>query len=254
MKRYETALLLISLALTSSSLHGLEQAGFAQKPQLPTHKSQGLIDYTLGKINPSDRDYGVEAGAVRRSAVDRSVDDLYFWSNVVTLVLLTGVTTTLFLHLRAADKKEVISADLVTQLWNGRVSDRLEIERRTGQYNSLVERHNAEVERTLRAKSPPEAEEGQAASELKRTVEGLDKRKAKTMTQAQPGATTGSSTAPVGGQSAQGNGAGQQQKLVMLERQIEAMKNTEANLKERLNRTQVQLDQERNRNQALKGA
>jgi hypothetical protein len=45
-----------------------------------------------------------------------------------------------------------------------------------------------------------------------------------------------------------------QQKNVLLERRVEAMRNTEQNLKERLNQTASQLDQERKRNQTLKGA
>jgi hypothetical protein len=41
---------------------------------------------------------------------------------------------------------------------------------------------------------------------------------------------------------------------MLLERQIEAMRNTEHNLKERLNQATFQLEQERQRNAALKGA
>jgi hypothetical protein len=46
----------------------------------------------------------------------------------------------------------------------------------------------------------------------------------------------------------------QQQRTVLLERRIEAMRNTEQNLKERLNQTSALLEQERQRNQVLKGA
>jgi len=45
------------------------------------------------------------------------------------------------------------SASLIAQLWNGRVSDRIEIERRTEPFNQLAERHNDEVEATLSRKS-----------------------------------------------------------------------------------------------------
>jgi predicted RNase H-like nuclease (RuvC/YqgF family) len=45
-----------------------------------------------------------------------------------------------------------------------------------------------------------------------------------------------------------------QQDNLLLEHRVEAMRNTEQNLKERLNQTTSLLDQERRRNQALKGA
>ena len=67
----------------------------------------------------------------------------------MTLLLLCGLAAIVLLQWRAADKREVIAASLIAQLWNGRVSDRIEIERRTEQFNRLVETHNAEVERTL---------------------------------------------------------------------------------------------------------
>ena len=119
---------------------------------------------------------GSLAGAL---VVEDTIDDLYFWSNVVTLLLLSGLVAVVLLQWRAADKREVIAASLIAQLWNGRVSDRIEIERRTEQFNRLVETHNAEAERALSAKPQPTSGEEQADSELKRTVEGLDKRTAK---------------------------------------------------------------------------
>jgi predicted RNase H-like nuclease (RuvC/YqgF family) len=45
-----------------------------------------------------------------------------------------------------------------------------------------------------------------------------------------------------------------QQDNLLLEHRVEAMRNTEQNLKERLNQTTSLLDQERRHNQALKGA
>ena len=62
--------------------------------------------------------------------VENTIDDLYFWSNAVTLLCLAGWSIVL-LQWRAAEKREVIAASLIAQLWNGRVSDRIEIERRT---------------------------------------------------------------------------------------------------------------------------
>ena len=251
MNRFGVVLVFAVLALIPSVLQGQDQAvAFHHAARKP----QGFADYALGKINPNDTDYGVFLDAARGATVAHTMDDLYFWSNVVALILLSGVTTAFLFHLRAADKKEITAATLIAQLWNGRVSDRIEIERRTDQYNSLVEEHNAVVERELLARSQPAPSEDSDATDLKRSVENLDTRaKAGTLP-----ALAESTNHPVAGPSNTPMPAmealSQQQRTVLLERRIEAMRNTEQNLKERLNQTSALLEQERQRNQVLKGA
>jgi hypothetical protein len=182
------------------------------------------------------------------------MDDLYFWSNVIALILLTGVTTAFFFHLRAADKKEIIAATIIAQLWNGRMSDRIEIERRTEQFNNLVAEHNAVVERELTTNAPEADRETPPAANLNRTVGEItdaprpENRSAPRSsfdpvpTDAKQAAATGNEVVRL------------QQDNLLLEHRVEAMRNTEQNLKERLNQTTSLLDQERRRNQALKGA
>ena len=254
MKRFKSLLVFIALVFGPVAMRGQDRAAAAPAPQHAAHKPQGFSDYALGKINPDDKDYGATIDVARSNSVERSIDDLYFWSNVVTLTLLAGVTTVFLFHLRAADKKEVIAASLIAQLWNGRVSDRIEIERRTEQYNSLVDQHNVVVERELMAKSQAAPGEDQEADDLKRTVINLESR-----TKAGSGlAPMEMATAPAIETSDKPTpmteAANRQQKTVLLERRIEAMRNTEQNLRERLNQTAALLEQERQRNQTLKGA
>jgi len=254
MNRFGMVLVFATLVLSPAVLQGQDRVAVSPTPQQAVHKPQGFADYALGKINPNDTDYGAALDGARGATVKHTMDDLYFWSNVVALILLSGVTTVFLFHLCAADKKEIIAATLIAQLWNGRVSDRIEIERRTEQYNSLVDEHNAVVERELMARSQPAPSEDHEATDLKRSVENLDSRaKARTLPataesqnrlDAAPSDTPAPATAALN----------QQQRTVLLERRIEAMKNTEQNLKERLNQTSALLEQERQRNQVLKGA
>ena len=118
-------------------------------------KRQGFLDYALGKVNPHDTDYGSKMASARNAVVGYTIDDLYFWSNVVTLLLLCGLVAIVLFQWRAMNKRELIAASLIAQLWNGRVSDRVEIERRTEQFNQLVEAHNAEAEAALSRKTGP---------------------------------------------------------------------------------------------------
>jgi hypothetical protein len=173
---------------------------------------------------------------------------------VVALILLTGLITAFFFHLRAADKKEIIAATLIAQLWNGRVSDRAEIERRAEQFNNLVDEHNAVVERELTTNAPEADRETPPAANLNRTVgEITDAARPENRTAPR----TSFEPVPPGAKEAVATGnevVRLQQDNLLLEHRVEAMRNTEQNLKERLNQTTSLLDQERRRNQALKGA
>jgi len=172
----------------------------------------------------------------------------------VALILLSGVTTAFLFHLRAADKKEITAATLIAQLWNGRVSDKIEIERRTDQYNSLVDEHNPVVERELMARSQPAPSEDSDATDLKRSVDNLDSRAKAGTHPALAESANQPAAGPFNTSMPAMEALSQQQRTVLLERRIEAMRNTEQNLKERLNQTSALLEQERQRNQVLKGA
>ena len=182
--------------------------------------------------------------SARNAVVGYTIDDLYFWSNVVTLLLLSGLVAIVLLQWRAMDKRELIAASLIAQLWNGRVSDRVEIERRTQQFNQLVEAHNAEAEAALSRKSRPSQQECRYERELdeERSHPGGQQR----------------NFASGGGEDRRlapdATAASLQQSNLFLQRRVEALQNSEQNLKQRLNQTTVLLDQERRRNATLKGA
>ena len=254
MKRFGTLLVYTVLVFGPTFLFGQDHSATPNTQPQKSHKAQGFADYALGKVNPNNADYGASLDAARGTSVAHTIDDLYFWSNVVALILLTGLTTALFFHLRSADKKEIIAATLIAQLWNGRVSDRTEIERRAEQFNNLVDEHNAVVERELTTNAPEADRETPPAANLNRTVgEITDAARPENRTAPR----TSFEPVPPGAKEAVATGnevVRLQQDNLLLEHRVEAMRNTEHNLKERLNQTTSLLDQERRRNQALKGA
>ena len=207
-------------------------------------KRQGFLDYALGKVNPHDTDYGSKMASARNAIVGYTIDDLYFWSNVVTLLLLCGLVAIVLFQWRAMNKRELIAASLIAQLWNGRVSDRVEIERRTEQFNQLVEAHNAEAEAALSRNTGPSEQESGTNGSLTKSVraladsKGISPAEAEKIAAAAPDATA----------------ASLQQSNLLLQRRVEALQNSEQNLKQRLNQTTVLLDQERRCNSTLKGA
>ena len=208
-----------------------------------TSKWQGFSAFVLGKINPPNRDYGAAIDSSRHSVEEHTIDDLYFWSNVVTLVLLSGLAAVVFLQWRAMDKRELIAASLIAQLWNGRVSDRVEIERRTEQFNYLVETHNADVERSLAQRANLPERENDKSVNLARSVRDLTDATANRGTPSDPADPQTTGVLAV-----------DQQNVLLLQRRAEALQNSERNLKQRLNQTTALLDEERRRNSSLKGA
>ena len=207
-------------------------------------KRQGFLDYALGKVNPHDTDYGSKMASARNAVVGYTIDDLYFWSNVVTLLLLCGLVAIVLFQWRAMNKRDLIAASLIAQLWNGRISDRVEIERRTEQFNQLVEAHNGEAEAALSRKTGPSEQESGANGSLTKSVralvdgKGISPAEAEKIAAVVPDATA----------------ASLEQSNLLLQRRVEALQNSEQNLKQRLNQTTVLLDQERRRNATLKGA
>jgi hypothetical protein len=230
----------ISGAVAASQMPKRPAVGSA--PSL--HKRQGYFDYVLGKINPNENDYGASLEAGRDALVQHTVDDLYFWSNIVTLLLLSGAAAAILFQWRSGDKKEVIAASLIAELWNGRVSDRIELQNRTDKFNRLVEAHNSDVERALALKSQPAEKGKEGNGSLSRNVRKVTER----------AATQLSFDMPTMAEEKDGASIDLQQNNLLLQRRIEALQNSEQNLKQRLNQTTGLLDQERRRNAFLKGA
>jgi hypothetical protein len=215
---------------------------------------QGFFDYALGKINPSNTDYGTAMTNGRSDLVGHTIDDLYFWSNAVTLGLLVCSAGIIYFEWRSAVKKEIVAATIIAELWNGRVSDRIEILRRTEQFNQLAERHNAEIESAVMAKQLPNQAAEPETTDLKDTVHALAR-----MANARNEDAAGSSSDVPGTSLADPLLAGNstmtvQQQVQLLKNSLEATRNSERNLRERLNQTNTQLDEERRRNRTLKGA
>jgi hypothetical protein len=238
-------------------LLALPPFSFGQTPNQPTpsqpppRKQEGFFDFILGKVNPKGVDYGTRMQSSRDAVVANTVDDLYFWSNAVTLLLLTGSVSIVLLQWRSEAKREVITAALIAELWNGRVSDGIELNRRTEQFNQLVATHNAEVEKALAAKQQAGAEK-QTSGNLNRSVRKLTENDPGTGQKAVPSEPPIAEATSIA--TPDGSTANVQQSNLLLQRRIEAMQNTEQNLKQRLNQTTALLDQERRRNASLKGA
>lgn len=238
--------LAVVLCSAAGPVVGQSAGEFSTEAGQAAPKRPGFFAYALGKINPQNWDYGATIESFRHLVEEHTIEDLYFWSNVVTLILLSGLAAVVLLQWRAMDKRELIAASLIAQLWNGRVSDRIEIERRTQQFNHLVETHNADVERSLAQRTNPSERENEKPGNLARSVRDLTDIGTATFSRGTPSGLIATQTA--------GALPLDQQNVLLLQRRVEALQNSERNLKQRLNQATTLLNEERRRNSSLKGA
>ena len=239
---------ILSLTLSTSPLCPAQSGPSAAPSQPALKRSQGFLDYALGKINPDNTDYGNSAADARSALAGYTIQNIYFWSNVVSLSLLAAASTVLVLVLRTQDKREIIAANLISQLWNGRVIDRREILRRAGMYNALVEAKNV-------ALSPASSSTKEERAESPASEPSLQKQLGKkTRVQSEAAAPKQPSSHTQQGEIGSTPSGDLDQKTKLLEGQNQALRNSERNLRERLNHVSQDLEQERRRNQTLKGA
>ena len=127
--------------------------------------------------------------------------------------------------------------------------------RRTEQFNQLVETHNQEAERLLSAAPKASAPEQEAAGSIMKSsspngISGSPATGSAAKSTIPAPRATGSAVA----ENVNDGAARLQQSNLLLQRRVEALENSENNLKQRLNQTTLLLDEERRRNATLKGA
>jgi hypothetical protein len=75
----------------------------------------GFVDFTLKRINPSDKDYGEMIAAGRNLLLAETIENGYFWSNVVSLGLLGCLFILVVYQQKHLNRAEWKSAEIVAQ-------------------------------------------------------------------------------------------------------------------------------------------
>jgi len=75
----------------------------------------GFVDFTLKRINPSDKDYGQMIAAGRNLLLAETIENGYFWSNVVSLGLLGCLFILVVYQQKHLNRAEWKSAEIVAQ-------------------------------------------------------------------------------------------------------------------------------------------
>jgi len=138
-----------SLLLVMLSCLSLAQAPRSKyDPGAQSQSSQpkdGFIDFTLKRINASDKDYGQWIADERRILLDRTIENGYFWSNVVTLGMLGGLYIIIVYQHRQRTRGEWMAAETLAQCEHA-------LTRATAQVNDATKRNHALMEAVAVAK------------------------------------------------------------------------------------------------------
>jgi hypothetical protein len=124
---------LLMAAMSSASLAQARRSSY--DPASPTQSSkprQGFIDFTLGRINSSDKDYGQCIAEGRKLLLHETLENGYFWSNVAALSLLGCLFVIIVYQHRIQIKREWTTAEMLAQ------------------YEHALSRANAQVDETAK--------------------------------------------------------------------------------------------------------
>jgi nitroreductase len=81
----------------------------------PSKPRVGFVDFTLKRINPSDKDYGQMISAGRNLLLAETIENGYFWSNVVSLGLLGCLFILVVYQQKHLNRAEWKSAEIMAQ-------------------------------------------------------------------------------------------------------------------------------------------
>ena len=77
--------------------------------------SNGFLDFTLGRINRENKDYGQCLSEARRVLLDETIKKGYFWSNLIALALLSSFLVVIIYQQRLLATRELSTAEALVQ-------------------------------------------------------------------------------------------------------------------------------------------
>lgn len=145
------AVAVVAIITTSPVLS--QRSHFDPAPGKPAAQNSGFLDSSLGLINPRNTDYGCQINAERQFFVEQTLKNFDFWVIGITVSLLISSLFVLLHQNHERDRREIIAAGLLAQYHNALVDARSHANQAIHRHNELVKRNNAAAESTLRAPS-----------------------------------------------------------------------------------------------------
>jgi hypothetical protein len=229
--------------------------------QRPAEKpADGFVDFALKRINPSDKNYGQCIDEGRKLMLEETVENGYFWSNLVVLGLLGCLFVIIVYQHKRQTRREWIVAETLQQYEHALARANARIDEATERNHELMEALTAARESTLHSPlaSLEREEPGSAKSTPRRRG---DPQLAEVTT-----AKSGQGNAKTETAKAGGNGAKATSQMGLfkpevdlivkvnsLEQQLGRSQEQEKQLRRQLDQSELRLQTEQQKNRALKG-
>jgi hypothetical protein len=120
----------------------------SQKPSKP---KEGFIDFTLQRINSSDKNFGQCVDETRRILLQESIENGYFWSNVAALGLLGCLFTIIAYQHKLQARREWTAAEMLGQYEHALSRSNAQVDEATKRNHGLMEALTVLRESALRA-------------------------------------------------------------------------------------------------------
>lgn len=225
----------------------------------PSKSRQGFVDFTLKRINPSDRDYGQRVDENRKLLLTESIENGYFWSNLVSLGLLGCLFIIVLYQQKRQTRSEWMAADALGQLEHALARAKGQIEEANKRNQGFMESLSALRESALRTHAlPTDAPDVNGSASRPRTPTGQKKTTAPPTNGNAKAAPAEPASVPAksvtGAQIALFNGDGDLvMKLNSQEQQITAMREQMNLLRRQLTESERKVRAEQEKNRSLKG-
>jgi hypothetical protein len=246
----------VSLALAQPDHSNYDPAA----QQRPAKPPDGFVNFSLKRINRSDKDYGQCLDEGRTMLLDETIKSGYFWSNLTALGLLGCLFIIIVLQHRVQTKREWTAAEMLGQLEQSLARANAQVEEAT--------KRNRALTNSLAAlkQSTPQSQPLPADTVDRTTFRPTPRHTASTQVSATT-APKGNGAKPAvdrpGDAAAAPNPGGQialfkpevelVTKVNVLEQQLGRSHELEKHLRRQLNETGRKLQAEQERNRSLKG-
>ena len=244
-----------SLAQAGQSSYDPAAHAASSKPR------DSFLDFTLGRINPSDANYGQCLSEDRRILLEETLRNAYFWSNIVALGVLSWLFLVMVYQQKVQTRREWTTTEIVTQLEQSLTRSRAQLAEANKKNGELKDALAALSESAFRSPSmPPESTEraGSSAEQPRTTNTPAVSSPAPRANSAKPtnGGSARSATGkePVGQMRLFTPDADFIMKLNSLEQQLAQSREDNKQLRRRIAGGDVRAETEQDRNRQLKGA
>jgi hypothetical protein len=120
-------------------------------PAQSSRRAQGFVDFTLGHINARDIEYGKCLDEDRKTMLEETIENGYFWSNLVSVGLLGCLFLIIVYQHSSRARQDWSVASLLAEQEHSLARSQAQINEVTAKNHALMDTLAAQRETTIRA-------------------------------------------------------------------------------------------------------